>query len=205
MIIEAYDHPQFGEYVNAADYVFADGMPLCKGIDFIYNEKQERIAGMDFMPSVIQRCHEEKLSIVFFGSTEEVLATIKKRMDHEFPDAVITTLSPPFGSLDSYGEAYIEQINAAKPHVVFVALGCPKQETWMAQHYRKINAVCMGVGAAFPIFAQTQSKAPEWMRKSSMEWMYRLCQEPGRLWRRYWYTNTKFLKLLFLQKSKGND
>lgn len=205
MTIEAVNHSEFADLVNGADMVCADGMPLAKAVKLIYGQKIDRVAGMDMFPDLIQAAHEEELSIFLYGTTERILQKINNKIKSDYPKAkVVGAISPPFRSLSDKEEAeYIKQINDSGAKMVFVALGCPKQERWMAKHSKKINAVLLGVGGAFPVFVDEQKRAPEWMRKMSLEWLYRLIQDPKRLFKRYFYTNTKFLFLLGVQFLKG--
>jgi N-acetylglucosaminyldiphosphoundecaprenol N-acetyl-beta-D-mannosaminyltransferase len=207
MTIEAVDHSDFAEVVNGADMVCADGMPLAKAVKLIYGQKIDRVAGMDMFPDLIQAADEQNLSIFLFGSTDEVLAKIKKKITTKYPAVkLVGAVSPPFRSLSDEEEAeYIKQINDSGAKMVFVALGCPKQEKWMAKHSKNINAVLLGVGGAFPVFVNEQKRAPKWMQNMSLEWLYRLIQDPKRLFKRYFYTNTKFLFLLGIQFLKGKQ
>lgn len=202
MTIEAYWDKEFAEQVNGATFVFADGVPLVKSRKLLFGNSQDRIAGMDMMPSVIQESVKDKLKLFFFGTTIDVLERIRQRVEREFPEATIVgMLSPPFSkSLDK--DSYINTINASGAHIVFVALGCPKQEKWMAKHSPKINAVLLGVGGAFPVYAGIQNRAPELMRNVGMEWLYRLLQDPSRLFLRYMKTNSLFI-LLMLKEMIG--
>jgi N-acetylglucosaminyldiphosphoundecaprenol N-acetyl-beta-D-mannosaminyltransferase len=114
--------------------------------------------------------------------------------------------SPPFRELTEDEKAEeVNLINRSGANIVLVALGCPKQEVWMAGNKGKIRSVMVGLGAAFPVFAGMQRKAPEWMRKAALEWLFRLGQEPGRLWRRYLYTNSKFVSLLLRDLLSGRQ
>jgi N-acetylglucosaminyldiphosphoundecaprenol N-acetyl-beta-D-mannosaminyltransferase len=202
MAIEAYRDPKIADQVNSASFVFADGMPLVKSLKYLYGIKQDRIAGMDFMPDLIRESAISKLKIFFFGTTTDLLEKISVRVESEYPNAeIVGLLSPPFDkSLDD--ELYINTINASGANLVFVALGCPKQEKWMAKHSARIDAVLLGVGGAFPVYAGTASRAPLFMRKLALEWLYRLFQEPTRLFKRYFVTNTMFVYLLFREKMK---
>nr|WP_315820525.1 WecB/TagA/CpsF family glycosyltransferase [Paraflavitalea speifideiaquila] len=107
-------------------------------------------------------------------------------------------ISPPFGVTLTPQELqhHIDMINQSSSHVVYVALGCPKQEKWMANNYNKINAVLLGIGGALPVLAGVQTRAPKWMQDMSLEWLFRLLQEPRRMFRRYLYTNSYFIWLL---------
>lgn len=198
MCIEAWRSPEFAGLVNHADIVTPDGMPLVKSLKLLYGIYQQRVAGMDLMPDLIAEAEKHNLSIFFYGSTHEVLGNIAERLRRDQPRLKIAGFfSPPFRALTEEEEKEtIEMINTSGAHMVMVALGCPKQETWMACHKGKINAVMLGVGGAFPVYAGTQSRAPLWMQKASLEWLYRLGQEPRRLFRRYFVTNTLFVLLL---------
>ena len=208
MTIEAYNDENFKNIVNSADIITPDGMPLVKALKLLYRVEQDRVSGPDLMPDLLRKAESQGLSVFFYGSTEEVLKAIIKRARVEYPKLQIAgTYSPPFRELTGEEKEEIaELINDSGANIVFVSLGCPKQEKWMAEMKGKINAVMIGVGAAFPIYAGTQKRAPRWMQKLVLEWFYRLCQEPRRLFKRYFYTNFKFLYLiskeLFRKKKK---
>ncbi len=210
MTVEAYDNPDFAQKVNKANFVFTDGKPLCLALKFKHNIIQERIAGMDFMPSILEKANNEhinnknldKFNVFLYGSTEDVLEKISKKIKEKYPQINICgSISPPFREiLEEEKTNYITQINEAKTHLVFVALGCPKQEIWMFENSEQIKAVLLGVGGAFPVFADMQKRAPKILQKLSLEWLFRLFQEPKRLFKRYFYTNLKFLRLVFQKK-----
>ena len=137
----------------------------------------------------------DRASIFLYGSSEQTLATLKAKLLAAFPALNIAgAISPPFRTLtEDEDAAIVAQINASGAGVVFVSLGCPKQELWMAAHRGRINAVMIGVGAAFDYHAGTIQRAPKWMQDCGLEWLHRLASEPGRLWRRYLVTNTLFV------------
>ncbi len=211
MLIEAYKDPNFNLILNNADVATPDGMPLAKCLKLFYKLKQDRVAGMDLFPSIMEKAQEKGLSVYFYGSTDEILNQISKKVENEFPSLNIAGFySPPFRNLVSAeNDKIVEMINKQEPNFIFVSLGCPKQEKWMAENKGKIKACMIGVGGAFPVYAGTQKRAPYWMQYYSLEWIYRLLQEPGRLWRRYLYTNSLFiililrfyLKALFIEKT----
>ena len=153
---------------------------------------------MDFMPAILQKAHDLKASVFLYGSTTEVLKKIEERIRTDFPQAVFAgAISPPFRQLaEAEIQSHISQINGSGAHFVLVALGCPKQEKWMAKNYAAIDAVLLGLGGAFPVVAGVQKRAPVWMQKMALEWLFRLMQEPRRLFKRYLYTNLYFLWLL---------
>ncbi len=207
MTIEAYNDKNFQEVVNNAIITTPDGMPLIMALRLIYRIKQERIPGPDLMPVLLKELEKNNLSAFFYGSTINILNEMKKRLQREYPGLTVAGMfSPPFRELtNDEKNNIIEIINNTKANVVFVSLGCPKQEKWMAEMKGKINAVMIGVGAAFPIFTGMQKRAPKWMQKLCLEWLYRLLQDPKRLWRRYFYTNTKFVFLLSKEIEKKRE
>jgi N-acetylglucosaminyldiphosphoundecaprenol N-acetyl-beta-D-mannosaminyltransferase len=198
MTIEAWQNPDFAAVVNNADIATPDGMPLAKSLKLLYGIDQQRVAGMDLLPDLIAEADKKGLSVFFYGSTDEVLEKINARINREYPAVKIAGVySPPFRVLSEQEESEIvATINDSGANMVMVALGCPKQELWMAKHKGKIDAVMLGVGGAFPVYAGTQSRAPMWMQKYSLEWLYRLGQEPRRLFKRYFVTNSLFVLLL---------
>jgi N-acetylglucosaminyldiphosphoundecaprenol N-acetyl-beta-D-mannosaminyltransferase len=210
MSIEAYKSREFSDYVNQATLVAADGKPIAISSKILYGIHQERIAGMDFMPAIIDTCDREGLSVFLFGSTDHILSTLYEKIQLEHPKLVLAgKISPPFRDFSEHEiQGFINQINESKANVVLVGMGCPKQETWMAKNYSYINATLLGVGGAFSVYAGLVKRAPRWMQKFSLEWLYRLLQEPGRMWKRYLVTNTLFIYLVakqLIQRDKTND
>jgi len=153
---------------------------------------------MDVLPDMLQQAEEKKLSVLFYGSSEKTLALTKEYLHKNHPALIIAGfISPPYRQLTvEEDEAYMQQINASGANLVFVCLGCPKQEKWMAAMYGKIDAVMLGIGGALAVMIGTKKRAPKWVQNSGMEWLYRLMQEPWRLFRRYASTNPIFLYLL---------
>ena len=198
MLIEAYDNKDFAKVVNKATFAFPDGFPISKSFKFLHKVNQPRIAGMDFLPDFLRICDEKKYRIGVIGSTDSVLNKFKTKVERDFPNVVITVLiSPPF-KREWDNEKYIAEINATKTDAVFVALGCPKQEKWMYEHYMKIESILFGIGGALPTYVGDVKRAPDFMQKYGFEWLYRLLQEPKRMAKRYFYTNSKFI-FLFLK------
>ena len=198
MSIEAYDRKEFAEYVNNATFVLADGKPLAIALRLLYGVKQDRIAGMDFMLSVLTECAKNNLSVFLFGSTDFVLEELKKRIEQNHPDLRIAgSISPSFSEFSEEETAnYIGRIKESNANIVLVGMGCPKQETWMAKNLKYIDAPLLGVGGAFSVYAGLVKRSPFWMQKFSLEWLYRLIQEPRRMWKRYLITNTLFICLI---------
>jgi N-acetylglucosaminyldiphosphoundecaprenol N-acetyl-beta-D-mannosaminyltransferase len=198
MLIEAYKDKAFEKIVNDADLATPDGMPLAIAIKFIYGLKQDRVAGMDIMPSILKEAESKSLSIYFYGSTNETLELIIAKAKKEYPDLKIAGhYAPPFRLLTEEEKLEIvNKINYSNPHFVMVALGCPKQEKWMADNKNKVNSCMLGVGGAFGVYAGVQKRAPLWMQNISLEWLFRFFQEPQRLWKRYLVTNSMFSLLM---------
>lgn len=204
MLIEAYNDSSFAAIVNNADIATPDGMPLAKGFKSLYGIRQDRVAGMDLLPDLLKICEKNAMNAYFYGGTEAMLDNTSEYCKKHFPKLSISGLfSPPFRPLTLDEEnTIINQINAAKPNFIFVALGCPKQEKWMASMKGRINGCMIGIGGALPVMVGMQKRAPGWMQKTSLEWLYRLSQEPKRLFKRYAITNSTFLYLFFKQWAK---
>jgi len=201
MCIEAYDDNDFVGIVNNADLVTPDGMPLAKAIKLLYNEDQDRVAGMDLLPDLLKKAEQLGLSCYIYGGSAKMLSQSEQYIKDNYPLLRCGYHSPPFRALtEQEKEEDVQRINDFDTHLVFVALGCPKQEHWMAEMKGKVNACMLGIGGALPVMIGMQERAPKWMQKASLEWLHRLAQEPKRLFKRYAYTNSKFLYLLIKQK-----
>ena len=198
----------FGQALEHADMCTADGMPVTWMLRHIGFPDQQRINGPDLMWRYCALAEQRGEPIFFYGNTEHTLATLSQKLLQAFPRLQIAgTYAPPFRALTAAEDAAIvERINASGARIVFVSLGCPKQELWMAGMRGRIDAVMIGVGAAFDYHAGTLKRAPLWMQQNGLEWFYRLCAEPRRLWKRYFVTNSLFiagaLRQLALHKLK---
>ena len=201
MLTEAYKHTEFASVLENADLVTPDGMPLVWMIRLMGVGEQNRVAGMDILLSLCQLAPVHNISIFFLGSEKEILERIREKLRTEFPSLKIAGMEPlPFRPLtQAEDDAIIKKIHESGAGLVFVSLGCPKQEYWMAQHKGKVQAVMIGLGGAFPVYAGIHKRAPRWLRESGLEWLYRLIQEPRRLSRRYWNTNPTFIWLALKQ------
>ena len=204
MTMEARNNKEFSDIVNKASLVLADGKPIAKSFVWLYNEKQERIAGMDFVPALFAAAAKDKLKVFLFGSTEETLSKISQKVETVYGnDLLAGVFSPPFRQLTEQEESsIIDKINQSGANLALVALGCPRQEKWMAKNYSSINAPLLGVGGAFAVYAGLQKRSPVWMHKAGLEWAYRLGQEPTRLFKRYLTTNSQFVFQLLVALSK---
>jgi N-acetylglucosaminyldiphosphoundecaprenol N-acetyl-beta-D-mannosaminyltransferase len=186
---------EFKIAVNNADMSTPDGAPIAWALRRLGHPSQERINGPDLMIRYLNEAERRGQTVFFYGSTEATLTRLRAALLQLFPQLRIGgALSPPFRPLSlEEDEQIVEQINQSGASVVFVGLGCPKQEKWMADHRGRIHAVMIGVGAAFDYHAGVVKRAPIWWQRNGLEWLYRLGSEPRRLFRRYLVTNTLFV------------
>jgi len=201
MLMEAYDSPEFKNVVNGADMITPDGMPLVWMLRRLGYPRQERVYGPDLMLKVIEAAATQEISVGFFGGSVETLAQLTASFKLKYPNLKIAYSHSPFfrpltGAED---ESTVRAINVSGVQILFIGLGCPKQECWMAAHRDKIQAVMLGVGAAFDFHAGNRRQAPFWMQRSGLEWLFRFSQEPTRLWRRYLYHNPRYVILAIMQ------
>jgi N-acetylglucosaminyldiphosphoundecaprenol N-acetyl-beta-D-mannosaminyltransferase len=201
MLMEAHWNRTFKQILRSADLVTPDGMPLVWMLKLLGADGQERVAGMDLLNSLCQKAQSQNVSVFFLGSQAQILAKMQHRLEQAYPALKIVGMEPlPFRPLTpNEDQDIIDQINQTQAGLLFVSLGCPKQEHWMAQHRGKINATMIGLGGVFPIYAGMQKYAPQWVRNLGLEWAYRLSQEPRRLWRRYATTIPPFIWLALQQ------
>lgn len=204
MLVEAHWNPDFSQILQEADLVTPDGTPLVWMMRALGGRGQERVAGMDMLPVLCRLAAERQVPVYFLGSTPAVLERMRARLRHDFPQLIIAGMeSPPFRPLTlEEDEDLVQRIEASGATLLLVSLGCPKQERWMHAHRDRLSAVMVGLGAAFPVYAGVQKMAPPWMRRSGIEWLYRLVQEPRRLFKRYLMTNLAFLGLSLYQLAK---
>ncbi len=199
--MEAYDSPEFQGVVNAADLVTPDGMPLVWIMRCLGYPQQERVYGPELTIKLIEAVAIQEITVGFYGSSTKTLEQLIASFKEKYPNLKIAYHhSPPFRPLTTEeDEAVIRAVNASGTKILFVGLGCPKQERWMAAHRGKIQAVMLGVGAAFDFHSGAKRQAPLWMQRSGLEWLFRLIQEPQRLWRRYLIYNSRFIVLVLEQ------
>ena len=195
VVVTASQEPDFGAAVAAADLATPDGAPVAWMLGKLRGTPQGRVSGPDLTMALLDRCAAEGLPVYFFGSSEATLKALETNLKIAIPNLnVMGFESPPFRPLTPQEDAeVVARINASGAGLVFVGLGCPKHEFWMQAHRGQINAVMLGVGAAFDFHAGTVARAPLWMRDNGLEWLHRLASEPRRLWKRYLVTNTLFV------------
>ncbi|HZY78744.1 MAG TPA: WecB/TagA/CpsF family glycosyltransferase [Cyclobacteriaceae bacterium] len=197
MVVEANRDPAFRRVVNQATIVAPDGKPLSVFMKLFHKISQDRVCGMDILPDLLRKAEAAGRSVYFYGGEQHCLDKIRARAKKEFPKLRIAGMySPPFRQLSEEEKAEdIARIRESGADLVFVSLGCPRQEKWMADSVKKLNACLLGLGQAFTVYAGLEKRLPKWMRALCLEWTYRLFLEPKRLWKRYLSTNAEFLYL----------
>ena len=205
LVMSAYWNQTYQKIINQAALVTPDGMPLVLGLRLLGIKKQTRVYGPDLMLAWCEKAAKDQIPVFFYGGTPSMLDKLSQSLQDKFPElAIAGSYSPPFRALTEQEETEIrEQIQSTGANVVFVGLGCPKQEEWMARQQGKLSAVMIGVGAAFSFHSGEVSQAPRWMMKMGLEWLYRLIMEPRRLWQRYLFTNPAFVVLFSGQLLKN--
>ena len=198
--VTGYEEEDYRNIQNTAALALPDGKPLS-----LYSRKHgfpeaERVTGPDLMGELFAR--DNGLRHYFYGGKEETIQVLSEKLPREYPSLQIAGMvSPPFRPLiEEEDERELQKMNDAKADIIWVGLGAPKQERYMYEHRGKVNGVMIGVGAGFDYYAGTIKRAPMWMQKMSLEWLYRLMQDPKRLFRRYFATNFKFLRLTMGRK-----
>lgn len=198
--VMSYEQPKYRNVQNSAILRLPDGRPLSLIAKKRGHKEAERVTGPDLMEELFK--FQSNVKHYFYGSTPETLELLKKELTEKYPNLdIVGMYSPPFRKLtEEEDNDIINMINDSKADIVWVGLGAPKQENWMYDHKNKINALMIGVGAGFDYHAQKIKRAPKWMQRLSLEWLYRLCQEPKRLFSRYMKTNFKFIRLVMKEK-----
>lgn len=193
--VMAFRDEEYRRIQNAAAMALPDGKPLSiisrrRGF---YDAK--RVAGPDLMPLIFEQSREKGYRHYFYGSTKETLTKLRHKLTERYPDLIIAGMySPPFRPLTREEDnRIVKEINDARPDFIWVALGAPKQEKWMAAHKGRLNGLMLGVGAAFDFTAGTVRRAPRWMQELCLEWLFRIMQDPIRLIPRYFNTNLSYM------------
>ena len=193
--VTAYDDPKYRAVQNGAVLAIPDGGPLSSVGRRRGYANMQRTTGPSLMGEIFQISAQNGYRHYFYGSTQETLDRLQEELSHKYPGIQISGMfSPPFRPLtEEEDRAIITEINEANPDFIWIGLGAPKQEVWMAEHQGKVNGLMIGVGAGFDYYAGNIKRAPVWMQTCNLEWLYRLLQDPRRLFKRYLYTNSKFI------------
>lgn len=188
-LAQVQEDPLLRRILHDADLILCDGTPLIWMSKWLGDPLPERLAGSDLVPLLLDLAQEKGHRVFFLGGSDEVVAVAEERIQARWPKLQIAGMySPPYAPLDQMDHADMcERIRQAKADMLFVSFGCPKQEKWLALNFREAGVpVAIGVGATIDFLAGTMKRAPVWMRKAGLEWLFRVLQEPRRLAKRYW-------------------
>jgi N-acetylglucosaminyldiphosphoundecaprenol N-acetyl-beta-D-mannosaminyltransferase len=193
--IESRQDPAFRSAMNEADLVTPDGMPLVWGLRLLQVRDATRVYGPDLTLALCRLARDEGIPVGFYGGTPRSVERLTTSLTLRFPGLKVAyRWSPPFRALTAEeDERACEEIRQSGARILFVGLGAPKQERWMAAHRGRLDLVMIGVGAAFDFLGGAKKQAPRWMQDAGLEWAFRLVREPRRLWRRYLYGNPRFV------------
>jgi N-acetylglucosaminyldiphosphoundecaprenol N-acetyl-beta-D-mannosaminyltransferase len=194
----ACENQSYKNIQNKALINLPDGRPLSVLSKLRGFKEAKRVTGPDLMEEVFKISELRGYTHFFYGSTNEILHDLKVKLIQRYPQIEIKGIySPPFRELSKYeDQEIVQQINLANPDFLWVGLGAPKQEIWMYNHRNIVSALMIGVGAGFDYHSGKLKRAPEWMQWLSLEWFYRLLQQPKKLIKRYLFTNLKFIYYL---------
>lgn len=195
MVMEAHDDPMFSGVVNGADLVVADGRPVVWACRLLGRREAAHVRGQDLTVRLCDIASREHVTVGLYGGAPDTVESVRAHLQRLHPGLHVAYVgSPPFRPLTAAEDAAdVEAIRAAGVQMLFVGLGCPKQERWMAAHRDRLPCAMLGVGAVFDMLAGRYRVAPLWVQRSGLEWVFRLGQEPRRLWARYARHNTRFL------------
>ena len=200
--VMSYENEEYRKIQNGAAMALPDGAPLSSYSRRKGYKQAQRVTGPDLMLELFAISKEKGYRHYFYGATEETLQSMKEVLERDYPGIQIAGMyAPPFRALTPQEDAQIvAKINESRPDFIWIGLGAPKQEEWMYQHMGQLQGVLIGVGAGFDYLAGYIKRAPRWMQRMSLEWLYRLLQDPKRLWRRYFTSNVKFICLTRMDK-----
>ena len=206
VLTEAHLDPAYMRILHDADLVAPDGMPLRWAGQLLGSPLPDRCYGPELFQRALDTGQSPGWRHYLYGATDDTLNLMRAAIARRWPRArLVGAASPPFGPMDDEAElANISRINDSGADLVWVGMGCPKQEQWMNRYRKHLEAhVALGVGAGFDFLAGTKAQAPPWMQQRGLEWLHRLGTEPTRLWKRYLVRNPLFLALLFRQLLLG--
>ncbi len=201
-LITAYNDPGLRSLVNQIDLVVPDGQPIRWALNMFHRTGlKDRVYGPKLTLHVLEKADRLGLNVFLYGSTQQTCSRFVEFIRKNYPGANVVGVH-----VDRFREATpeedtedIDRINSLDTHIVLVGRGCPRQERWVANHLGKVKAAMLAVGAAFDFHAGTVKQAPPWIQRAGLEWLFRMIQEPRRLWKRYLLTNSQFIFLFFRQ------
>lgn len=206
LVMEAQKDAELKGILNSSGLTTPDGMPLAWVGKMRGNSNMDRVYGPDVMVNFSELSAKKGYRNFYYGGSSEAVQDLAEKLTERFPGLeVVGAYSPPFRALTpEEDQEIVNMINEANPDVIWIGLGAPKQDKWMAEHMGRVNApVMIGVGAAFDFLSGRKKQAPAWIQKIGMEWFFRLVTEPRRLWKRYLVTNTLFIFFMTLDLCKS--
>ncbi len=195
-LMESFNTPKLGQKINRIQMIVPDGQPVIWAMNALYGLGLKfKIPGPTLTSEVLEQANQLNLCVYLYGSTADTLRRFEEHIAKRYPKLRLVGVHEdrfrdPTPEEDG---ADIQKINTSGAHIVLVGRGCPRQEHWVADHVGKVDAAMLAVGAAFDYHAGKLSRAPMWVQRAGLEWVFRLIQEPRRLWRRYLFTNTQFV------------
>jgi N-acetylglucosaminyldiphosphoundecaprenol N-acetyl-beta-D-mannosaminyltransferase len=198
-IVKVQEDPLFMEIYKNADLVLADGMPLIWASRLLKKPLKEKVSGSDLFPQLCAFSVQKSYKVFFLGAAPGVVKKVAKIFQTKYSNLqIVGTYSPTYGFERNKVEndLIVDLIKRAKPDILFVGVGTPKQEKWIYENRRRYNVpLSLGIGASFDFVAGSIKRAPRWMQRSGLEWFYRFCKEPRRLFKRYFIDDMKFFKI----------
>jgi N-acetylglucosaminyldiphosphoundecaprenol N-acetyl-beta-D-mannosaminyltransferase len=203
-ILAAHKQPQVQDIYNAAEWVICDGVPVKWAAGFLGTPIVERITGLDLLPDLIQLAHVKNFSVFLLGASPGVGEQLKNKIESEYPNCIVKGIYvPPFMPVftEEENQKMLKAVNKSGADILLVSLTAPKQDIWIAEHKHLLQLpLSIGIGGAFEVMAGLVPRAPKWMHTAGLEWLYRLIQEPKRMYRRYLIEAPLFIPLIICQK-----
>ena len=203
-ILAARKQPNVQAIYNASEWVICDGVPVKWAAGFLGTPIVQRITGLDLLPDLVKLADQKNFSVFLLGASPGVGEHLKNIIEAEFPNCVVKGIYvPPFMPVftEEENQKMLEAVNQAQPDILLVSLTAPKQDIWIAQHKHLLQVpLSIGIGGAFEVMAGLVPRAPKWMHAAGLEWLYRLIQEPKRMYRRYLIEAPSFIPLIIRQK-----
>lgn len=191
--------------ITSADIINIDGAGIIYGMKMLGLKPKERVAGIDLMQNLLELAGEKGYSVYFLGAKQDVLDKMVQKVKNKYPNIIFSGSRNGYWKTDDEEKYIVDEISSLNPNLLFVGISSPKKELFIAKNKEKLNCnIIMGVGGSFDVIAGITKRAPEFMQKYGLEWLYRIYQEPRRMWKRYLVTNTKYILLIVKELFAGN-
>lgn len=201
-VVKARNNKKLRDIILSADLIGPDGVPLIWVSKLLGDPLPGRVNGTDLMERLVELSNRRGYSIYFFGAKQEIVEKVVKIYSEKYPNLKIAGFRNGYFSPDEETQI-VEEIRNAHPDILLIAMSTPMKEEWESRNLQHLNVpVCHGVGGSFDVIAGLVKRAPVWMQKTGLEWLYRIYQEPKRMWKRYLVTNTLFILLVILELGK---